>query len=114
MNEDYLLVNYMALLACILSKCTPERAIKGVIIDNEYNKNACTDDKRRFNGSKLGKHKSISVKMTNINTEEEWIFESCVAASNFLGASRTMASDYARTGKVYKNTYKFERIKVEK
>lgn len=103
-NDDYIL-NYAALLACIVSNVTSEKAIRYI---------AQQDLKRQKriikNCNTNGECKRVKTKVINIITNEELIFDSCIEASNNLGIFKTIVPNYMKTGKTYKGEYRFERV----
>lgn len=104
-NEDYIL-NYAALLACIVSELSVDKAIKQIMLQTDYINNS----KRVANCKKLGKTRSIPVKVTNVITGEVEVYASNVEATKELGLYKTVVSNYIKNKMIYKGMYRFERV----
>lgn len=105
-DEEYIL-NYAALLACILGEVPVERAIKSITgqeLKGPKHKN------RVENARKMGSKRRVKTRVTNVITGEELIFDSAHEACEHLGVFRTVVSNYMKANRIYKNEFKFERV----
>ncbi|MGL5569097.1 MAG: hypothetical protein ACRDB9_07640 [Cetobacterium sp.] len=105
-DENYIL-NYAALLACIIGEVPTEKAIKYIAQQELV---VPKHMKRVENARNMGKNRRVKTRVINIQTGEEKIFKSTMEACRHLGVFRTVVSNYMKENKVYKNEFRFERV----
>lgn len=105
-DDDYIL-NYAALLVCIIAEWPTERAIKYI---TQQELVVPKSIKRVQNAKRISVKRKSATRVTDTFTNEEMIFESASDAARYLGIPKSAVPNYRNAGRIYKGRYKFERV----
>lgn len=108
-NENML--NYMALLACIISpyKISIDTSIRSITLQKLNNNKPKTKEEIE-KARELGKSRRKKTLVIDTYTNNKYEFESGYDAAKFLGMYHTSVSQYLKEGRMYKKRYTFRKM----